>query len=305
MSISIYNLKKWSKMFCGKSVLHVNQNLGTQFIPGEIKGYFNNLIEKVTMEPELLNCEKLPTVETEKGERISFPVSIFQYGLGAYDLYLKTNDKKYYTKFEQCATWAFKNQEVSGAWNNFFFVYPDHPYSAMCQGEGSSLLVRAYKISNDKKYYNAAKKAVDFMIQPIENGGTNRVQGNEMCLLEYTHRDAVLNGWIFALFGLYDFILVNSISEYNEVFDKTISTLKSYMKNFDRRYWSNYDLEGRISSPFYHNLHIAQMEALYLITKCEDFKMYADKWKKQKTNPVKQTCAVIKKIGQKIIEKNV
>ena len=42
----------------------------------------------------------------------------------------------------------------------------------MTQGEGASLLLRAYKETGDEKYFTGAKKAVYFMIIPIEEGGT-------------------------------------------------------------------------------------------------------------------------------------
>ena len=51
MGLSIYNIKKWTKMFLGKSVLHVKQDLGQKFSPGELNGYFNNLTEKVKKDP--------------------------------------------------------------------------------------------------------------------------------------------------------------------------------------------------------------------------------------------------------------
>ena len=41
MAINIYNIKKWHKMLTGKSVLHVNQDLGKYFEAKELKGYYN------------------------------------------------------------------------------------------------------------------------------------------------------------------------------------------------------------------------------------------------------------------------
>ena len=46
-------------MVTGKSVLHVNQDIGKCFSTEEVKGYYNNLTEKVTMQPQLLGrCSK-------------------------------------------------------------------------------------------------------------------------------------------------------------------------------------------------------------------------------------------------------
>ena len=167
MAINLYNIKKWLKMLTGKSIYHVNQDLGKQFIPGELRGYFNNMTEKVTKAPELLNSETLPTLKIQSGEEVYFPVAIFQYGLGAYDLFLETQEDVYKAKFKQCVDWALAKQEESGAWSNFFFSSPDKPYGAMCQGEGASLMLRAYKLFADETYFESAKKAIDFMLIDI------------------------------------------------------------------------------------------------------------------------------------------
>lgn len=303
MAINLYNIKKWYKMITGKSILHVNQNLGEQFTKNELNGYFNNMTQKVSMVPDILENEKLPTVLTEQGEVIYFPVAIFQYGLGCYDLYLKENDKKYLAKFLQCVNWAFEHQEKNGAWNNFFFIYPNSPYGAMCQGEGISLLVRGYKETGNLMFLEAAKKALDFLILPIEKGGTAKYTPSGVELLEYTHRPVVLNGWIFALFGIYDFLLVEENNKYREIFKSTLECLKRSMNKFDNGYWSIYDLEGRIASAFYHNLHIAQMKALYIISGEEIFNRYKTLWQKEQHTTKNRYKAFIVKAYQKIREK--
>ena len=303
MAFNIYNIKKWYLMLTGKSVLHVNQDIGPQFVPGELKGYFNNMTEKVTKEPELLESDSLPLLQTEKGEYIYFPVAIFQYGLGAYDLYLSTNDEIYLKKFKLCVKWAIDNQEINGSWSNFFYIYPNSPYGAMCQGEGASLLLRAYKEFGDVKFLECAKKAIDYMLLPVEEGGTALYQDNEVILLEYTHRPAVLNGWIFALFGLYDLTLVDNSDKYNDALQKTLYSLKNNLNKFDNCYWSLYDLDNKITSPFYHNLHIAQMQAIYEITNDQVYKQLLEKWINYRNSFCKSKKAFIKKAIQKIVEK--
>ena len=302
MDITIYNIKKWYRMLTGKSILHVKQNMGSVFVPGELNGYYNNLTEKVTKEPKLLESEELPTLKTEKGKIIYFPVSIFQYGLGAYDLYLMTNEKKYLDKFEQCANWAIKNQQSNGAWSNFFYIYPEHPYGAMCQGEGASLLSRAYKHYANSVFSVGATKAIDFMLRSTEDGGTAQYKNDELILLEYTHLSAVMNGWIFALFGLYDLTLVNDDEKYKKALSKTLSTLQKYLPKFDNGYWSLYDLDIKIASPFYHNLHIAQLEALYVATGHEIFYYYQQRFNMYASNRWNRNRAFFLKALQKVVE---
>ena len=302
MALSLYNIKKWYRMLTGKSVLHVQQDLGKAFVPGKLEGYFNNMTQKVTMEPDLLATDGLPQLLTEQGEKVYFPVAIFQYGLGAWDLFLQTGEDRYQKKFLQCAEWALEKQEGTGAWSNFFYIYPDDPYGAMCQGEGASLLLRAHKLTGEQRYLVAAKKALDFMLLPLGQGGTAKYDGEELVLLEYTHLPVVLNGWVFALAGLYDVVAAGYGTDYEALLRQTVKTLVKYMPRFDNGYWSLYDLDKKLTSPFYHNLHIAQMQALEQMTGEKIFGQYALQWIAYRNKKWNSLRAFMKKVWQKIAE---
>ena len=134
MAINSYNLKKWAKMLTGRSLLHVNQGCGTCFVPGEVKGYFNDLTQKVLNDTGPMERHEVPTYPTEAGV-MSTPVGVFQYGLGAYDLYLTTGDEKYKDAFMTCADWAVSNLRDDGSWINPQ-VTKGSKLSSMTQGEG-------------------------------------------------------------------------------------------------------------------------------------------------------------------------
>ena len=303
MGLSIYNIKKWTKMFQGKSILHVEQNVGKSFRPKELYGYFNDMTKKVTMQKNLLKSDELPKITTEKGEKVLFPVAVFQYGLGCWDLYLQTNEDVYRKKFFDCAQWAIDVQNSNGSWNNFFYNYPLNPFGAMAQGEGASLLIRAYNLSEDKRFLLAADKALDFMLLSVEDGGTTKYVSQDMILLEFTHMPAVLNGWIFSLMGLYDVAIAINDNKYMEYFERALGSLKKYLPDFDCRYWSRYDIEKKIASPFYHHLHIAQLKALYLLSEDEIFLKYANKWENEEKNLLYKNKAIFIKAIQKLKEK--
>lgn len=303
MALNKKNIVRWYKMLIGKSVWHVNQDIGKFFSVDSIKGYYNDMTEKVKKVPALLESEALPLLETADGMKVEMPVAIFQYGLGAYDLYLQTSEEVYKKKFLQTVDWTFNHIDDQGRWNNFFYVYPDHPYGAMAQGEGVSLLIRAYEYTHNYKYIDVAKKAIDYMLLPIDKGGTTIYNKGEVIFAEYTHRSIVMNGWIFAWWGLYDYVLATKdVGKYKVILDKSCSTLIKFLPMFREKYWSKYDLSGRIASPFYHNLHIAQMEAMYLLTGIEDFKQYANKWACYEKNTIYKSFAFIKKSYQKLKE---
>ena len=289
-------------MFTGKSVWHVNQDLGKTFARDSVRGYYNNMTEKVTQMPSFLESTELPTLNY-RGEIVEMPVAIFQYGLGAYDLFLLTNDQKYLSKFFQAVEWAMNHLDDHGRWNNFYYIYPDHPYGAMAQGEGASLLVRAYVYCNKQKYLDAAKRAIDFMLLPICKGGTSLYDKDELVLAEYTHRPIVMNGWIFAWWGLYDYVLATEDNGiYKCYLDVSCSSLIKYLPKFKTAYWSKYDLSGRIASPFYHNLHIAQMQAMYELTGEVIFREYSIRWERQQRKLPYKCYAFMKKAIQKLME---
>ena len=304
MALNIYNIRKWYRMLSGKSIMHVNQDLGKFFDVDNIKGYYNNLTEKVSLLPHLLETKELPKYEVPTGEKVTFPVDVFQYGLGAFDLFLMTNDQRYYDKFMQCVFWTIENQEDTGAWNTFFFKYPNAPYGGMAQGEAASLLVRAYIVTNDEEYLNAAKRAIDFMLRSRKEGGcTDYLEEGKVIFCEYTHLPVVLNGWIFAWFGLFDYVKVsNDNSFYKGILNKSKDTLIDMLPKFSTKYWSLYDIRGNFASPFYHRLHIAQLEAMYAITSDKSFLDYSRKWDGYLHNTFYKCWAFVRKAWQKIFE---
>lgn len=304
MGLSIYNIKKWAKMLTGKSIMHVNQDMGKFFVAGEIKGYFNNLTEKVLKDPATLEKMQIPISTDEKVGEVYFPIAIFQYGLGAYDLYLGNGKKEFVSQFFRCVEWAVENQENDGSWNNFGFIQPEAPYSSMCQGEGASLLIRAYKETGDRKYLEIAKKAIDFMLISIENGGTTKYVNNEIIFYEYTNKPCVLNGWIFSIFGLYDLCVVYKSDYYTKMLKISLLSLKNHLKNFDCGYWSYYDEGGLITSPFYHDLHIAQLQALSMIDSEEDvYEQMRNRFIYYRDKRRYKSKAFMIKVVQKVLEK--
>lgn len=306
MALSFFKIHRWWLMLSGKSVWHVNQNIGTCFDKQTIRGYYNDLTMKVIMMPSLLGNDSLPVLPLENGTVVEMPVAIFQYGLGAYDLYLKTHEEKYLRKFKQTVDWTVNHQDDKGRWSTFFYIYPDNPYGAMAQGEGASLLLRAYYQFGSEQYLEAAKLAIDYMLKPIDEGGTTLYQNDDIILAEYTHLPIVMNGWIFAWWGLYDYVVATcGKGHYKDILNKSCSSLIRYLPQFKTAYWSKYDLAGMMASPFYHNLHIAQMQAMYQLTGEKLFDDYAKRWQKRQKNIVCKSIAFVIKAIQKLREKKV
>ena len=288
-------------MLIGKSIFHVNQNEGVNYSFHSILGYYNDLSEKVTKDKEHYNITEPFLLD---GQTVLFPISIFQYGLGAYDLYLSSNNNLMYEKFISHANWALINQNDEGGWSSFHFKSEKHSYSAMAQGEGISLLLRAYTETKNQRFLDGAKNALNFMLKDISNGGTAYENDSELVLLEFTDLPVVYNGWMFAIFGLIDYLILVQDPVIEQKLQKTINTLRNYLSYMDNGYWSMYRKDKTIASRFYHKLHIAQLSVLYKYTKDESFNIYALKFKRYDSIMLFRLKAFVVKVIQKIKRKD-
>ena len=300
-------LQRWLNMFTGKSAFHVKQGEGKYYSKNEIKGYYNDLTNKVS-ESTILDKNGVPINVTIANVEAYFPITIFQYALGLYDLYIEKKNKKIIKKFMNIADWAIEKIEDNGMWNCMETLKDKahQTQSAMCQSEGVSVLLRAYIESNDEKYYLSAKKAIDFMLKDIKDGGTTLYENENIIFQEYVsnYNLSVLNGWIFSIFGLYDFTLINEDEKYKNILNKSVETMCRMLKKYDRKIWSNYDVKGTIASPAYHDLHIMQLRLLYKLFSIREFEVYADKWEKYQNSKIKKTIAMLIKLKQKVFKNN-
>jgi len=298
-------LKRWFFIFTGKNVVAIKQGRGKCYSKTEIQGYYNDLTGKVCAGTE---CDEngIPLTTIAGNEKVYFPIAIFQYGLGCYDRYLINRDYQDLIDFYKIICWAEQHLKENGSWDCFKMLKSaKYNVSSMCQAEGASLLYRAYKNSGQQKYLCLAEKAIDYMLLPIEEGGTAKYEGDFIYLEEYPQepRRSVLNGWIFSIFGLYDATLQNP-DRYKEKLNKTVETLANNLEFYDMKVWSRYDAVGNVASPAYHCLHIAQLDTLYDIFENDKFAIYKGKFERYTANKFFMLLAMIMKGFQKITEKS-
>ncbi len=300
MAISLYKIKKWYKMLAGKSISHVEQGPGSRYSKEKVAGYYNDLTQKVLRDdPDIL----VPQYFVDTGEKIWFSIGVFQYGLGAYDLFLQTGEDRFRQKVLACADWAVEHQQKDGSWVTFAYESKEHPYSSMAQGEGISLLLRAHILTGREGYLDAAHKAKEFMLIPLEQGGTTKYEGDDCLLYEFTHSPLVLNGWIFSAWGLYDYYKYTKDAFVQQIFRRTLRSMEKLLPEFDKKYWSSYCHGGKkTASAFYHKLHIAQLRVMYDLFGTEVFQQYADRWEAYQNSFWKPKAAFLKKALEKVLE---
>lgn len=297
---------KWGNYIAGKSYQHVPQGRGRVFQAGALDGYFNDLTGKAAGTGRE-SAMGVPIVETDTHPAFEMPIVIFQWALGNWDCWLMSGraDQGRAEAVLRAARWAVSTITEEGGWPCWTELKRPviSPYSAMAQGEALSLLARAQQIENDPAFLSAAQRAVQFLLNSGAHGLT-RTEAGKTSLEEYpgeAHK-SVLNGWIFALVGLKDHALQTRDSTLDARAASLAADLVATLPAFDTGYWSTYDRAGNIASPFYHSLHIAQLNALAEIfpEQADGFTRVATRFAGYETDRVGKTRAIVTKLFQKL-----
>ncbi len=306
MNMATYRslLRRWLKISGGSSYYHLAQPVGKHFDRYEVKGYYSDLTGKTDWRGETDNAG-IPVNVLTNGERVYFPISIAQMALGAYDRWLETGRAEMKEKFLALTEWLERNQDERGGWNNpWGFLRPScvSGYSAMTQGEAISVLVRSYRLTANESLLDRARRAFALLVLPVADGGCSSKDGENLYLEEYPEnpRSTVLNGWIFAVFGLHDLSLVTGDESVKRALAKTLATLEKSVAKYDSGYWSLYDLRGNLASPFYHRLHIALLDALFALTDIATFAEYSALWQGYQKKMLNRNRALLVKMSQKL-----
>jgi len=237
------------------------------------------------------------------------PIAIAQYGLGNYNLFRRSADPARRKKFFVSADWLCahleQNPQGLAVWNHHFdWEYRDTLrapwYSALAQGQGISLLVRAHKESRDVRYLDAAKRALACFYYPIQEGGVAFTDDSgDLWFEEYivsppTH---ILNGFIWAAWGIYDYFLATQHPSAQDLFSRAVRTLLHNLERYDLGFWSLYEQSGTrlpmVASPFYHQLHIVQLRVMHRLTGDVTFARVADRWEgytRSRSNRTRALC---------------
>ena len=156
--------------------------------------------------------------------------------------------------------------------------------SAMAQGEGASLLLRAHAATGEERYAEAAIRALRPMAADLAEGGVRSPLGDGFFLEEYPTDppSMVLNGGIFALWGYHDAALGLGDEDARRQFELGVDTLSANLDRWDTGSWSLYDLfphpVPNVASSFYHVLHINQIRALDLTAPRPELVRVADRF---------------------------
>ena len=236
------------------------------------------------------------------------PVAIAQWGLGNLNLFLRSKDEGHKRKFLAAADWLVKHLEPNSfgvpVWNHLFDWEYRTPlkapwYSGLAQGQGISLLVRVAQETRRSEYLEAATRAFTSFSKSTHEGGVVFTdEHGDLWFEEYivsppTH---ILNGFIWAAWGVYDLFLATREKAAQELFNRTVETLRENLDRYDLGFWSLYEQSGTllpmVASSFYHQLHITQLRLMHRLTGDDMFSQYAERWAAYARSRTKRTRAL-------------
>jgi hypothetical protein len=198
------------------------------------------------------------------------------------------NDAQALAKFRRLAEWFLLNH-VNGRWE-WSFDLPSRDLKApwisgLTQSQAISVLLREYQLSNDPRYLDAATKALDWLRKPMEKGGLSKRMPKGVFYEEYPNiakPSHVLNGHMWALFGIWDFYRVTGDKVAKKMFDDGVVALHSELPKYDVDCWSVYSQDNLLDTVTgaYQQFIIEQLRVMHAITSDPLFNAYVEKWER-------------------------
>jgi heparosan-N-sulfate-glucuronate 5-epimerase len=234
----------------------------------------------------------VPVNRDNFGEVVYFPTRVATYALAHFNRYAQCADATSRELFLRMATWFMAAEDGIWRYHCDYHIGAEDilrgPWiSAMAQGEGISILTRAYRLTREERYLARARLAVAPLLVPVDEGGVRSWIDRQSPFLEEYPLPAprhVLNGFLFTLIGLVD--LVDLVPEERERvgIDQLAASLTHHLALWDFGPWSAYDAyrtgRGRRNpaTVAYHRVHVAQLRWLGARLGIPLLEATADRW---------------------------
>lgn len=246
------------------------------------------------------------------------PIAIAQYGLARYNRYAVTSDAQHLRSSLRQARWLVEHLEQNAhgirVWQHHFDwhyhgIIRAPWYSGLAQGQGISLLARAFAATGDTRYLRSAEAAFEAFERELGEGGVRWTDDAGKVWLEEIVRHPpthILNGFIWSLWGVYDWMVLTGSTTARDLYGRCVRTLREAVDRYDTGFWSLYDLSrhGRLrmlASPYYHALHVVQLRVLGQMTQDDRFTLMAERWKGYARRYWKRSYALIYKAIFKLL----
>ncbi|OIO34855.1 MAG: hypothetical protein AUJ70_00100 [Candidatus Omnitrophica bacterium CG1_02_40_15] len=285
------------KFFIGESDFDFcSRSLDTMAYPLDLD--FTLSREAAYYEPKDFNGVPINIYE---GHRRQYnPTRIAAYALAHYNRYVLSNVELNHRIFLKTADW-FLNFKDGLFLYKFDWAGLGNPWiSCMAQGEGISVLVRAYHSTKDEKYLSQAIKAAAAFSSYVQDGGVrSKIDGKWDFLEEYPleNPDHTLNGFLYALIGILDLMKFYPQAEEEVKLKILIKTLECNWQRWDIAFWSVYNLKQKgifknAAPGIYHKIHISLIKYLSVRFKSQPLKNCYETWEKYSNSFVNRMRAL-------------
>jgi len=281
-----------------------NQPLGEHVDPDGVRGYYVDLRVKSTV-------PTWPTPDVPSLDR-TLKVAIAQWGLGAFEHWLATGEEQGLAAARSACDYFVTTQEragpLAGGWPHsqsfpHSFELPAGWLSGMAQGEVASLLVRVHAETGEDALAEAALAGLGPLGVPSSEGGVLVELEGGPFFEEYPTEtpSMVLNGGIFAIWGVRDVAVALGDSDARQLFEASVDALAGGIDRWDIGYWTRYDLfphkRVNVASSAYHELHIDQLHALNELAQRPALAAAEERWRGYRKSRLKAARAFTGKVA--------
>lgn len=220
------------------------------------------------------DAQGLPVRRARDGREYHNCTTLCSYALAHWDRYLISGNQQDANSLLQVADYLVDNAIIAS--NGAYLLVDDRAVprlSAMNQGEGMSVLIRAWEVTKNQRYRDAACRCLPPFTRTLDNQGVMFPFRRDKAIPWYEEYACypvrhVLNGMIYALWGLREVMLATDDNLACELFEQGVNSVCAILRYYDSGHWSYYAVrdEGAnhpVASVMYHNLHIVQLIALF------------------------------------------
>jgi heparosan-N-sulfate-glucuronate 5-epimerase len=266
---------------------------------GKIEIYLNQstlnnkyYIESSTLFQELIMFDQNGVAVGRYGKAFFYnPAYVAWQGLCFLNRHYDTQDSKHLQEMEKQILWlernVFYNKSTGSVWQYMFDwkegknILKKPWISGMAQGLIISFLVRAYVLTKKESLLKMAEEATKVYKILVIEGGIRLTENSSVFYEEYPTEKGmkILDGFIFALLGLYDLFQATQNEKYLSMFDEGVETIERNISFWDyKSKWSRYGTHRFLCTPVYNKLNSRLLNVLYSITGRKTFLRYSSAW---------------------------
>lgn len=236
-----------------------------------------------------------------KGVNYYHPVATAQHAIYYMEAYQQLGNPAYLEEAKKLAN-HLANLSIHPVDHSLNFAYkfpysvqqvePITPYwySSMAEGQALSVFTRLYKITHEQRYLDYANRTMQTLVKmqtalPAPKPWVTMKDGHQYLWFEEYPTETktpihVFNGFMFTIYGLYDYYELTHNAKAKALLQASLSTVLAYGDRYRLPGdYSYYSLKSNLAAPAkYHHIHIVQLGEMYKITGDLRFQEMSDRF---------------------------